>query len=330
MSILKTKQAPLSGALTAALAELRIDPDLDRVGVGGRSVEASDPVAFRAALASALYELWHAGTAGRDVGPAGLRRSPDYERELTAVFPHARTAAKGTVRALPDGDGLGVIEVNRVRISVPPEVVAGHAPGDTIVVELPAARPMLSPGFLYAKGSAGGTDGSAVLRMYLHVEAAEYGPGIWRTVLGALEGRGARYGAKALSRPGGHPRRDAIVVYLPEGSWSCVPELVRALAGATGLGEATSVLARRVAPGLALAWEPTDTRPGRARVSFGQHRAMAVACGVVRHMSDGVELAQAVAEELTAAGADPAEPARNVDSPAFPEAGVAGRGGGGS
>lgn len=331
MSLLKTKPA-LAPGLAAALAGLRIDPDLDQVGIGARTVEADDPIAFRAALASALYEHWHAGTPEREMVPAGVRRSPAYEHELTRVFPHGHTATEATVHALPDdagtgdGPGLGVVEVGRVRIAVPAEVVAGRAPGDRFVLDLPAARPMLSPGFLYAKGAAGGTDGSTVLRMYVHVEAPEHGPALWRGVLETLEGRGARYGAKILSRPESYPRRDAIVLYLPQASWSCVPDLVRALDGAVGLGEATSVLTHRLAPGLALAWEPTDTRPGRTRVSFGQHRTMAVAGGVVRHMSDGVDLEQAVAEELTASGVDPAEPARNLDSPAFPDAvAVAGR-----
>ena len=334
MSKLKTKPATLGRPLAAALAALRIEADLDRVGVGARTVEAQDPVAFRAALATALYESWHAGTAEREMTPAGVRRSLAYEHELTMAFPHAVSATKATVHALPeaggDGSGLGVVEVNRVRIAVPAQAVAGHAKGEEILVQLPAARPMLSPGFLYAVGAAGGAHGEDVLRMYVHVQDPGHGPALWHTVLSTLEARGARYGAKALSRPESHPRRDAIVLYLPQSAWSCVPDLVRALDGAPGLGEATSVLAHRVAPGLALAWEPTDIRAGRPRVSFGQHRTIAVACGVVRHMSDGVDLEQAVAEELVSAGADPAEPARNLDSPAFPEAGSARRSGSGS
>ncbi|WP_246576393.1 T3SS effector HopA1 family protein [Actinospica durhamensis] len=327
--MLKTKPATPGRTLAAALAELRIDADMDQVGVGARTVEADDPVAFRATLATALYEFWHAGTAERETTPAGVRRSPAYEHELTMAFPHTGSVTKATVHALPDGDGdgsaLGVIEVNRVRIAVPAQAVAGHAKGEEILVQLPAARPMLSPGFLYATGAAGGADGANVLRMYVHVQDPAHGPALWHTVLSTLEARGARYGAKALSRPESHPRRDAIVLYLPQSAWSCVPDLVRALDGAPGLGEATSVLARRVAPGLALAWEPTDVRPGRTRVSFGQHRTIAVACGVVRHMSDGVDLEQAVAEELNSAGVDPAEPARNLDSPAFPDTGSARR-----
>jgi hypothetical protein len=191
-------------------------------------------------------------------------------------------------------------------------------PGDPVVLDLPAVRPMLSPGFFFVMGAAGGAGGGAVLRLYVHLTAAECAPEIWHTVLCLLEGRGARYRAKVLSRSDAYPRRDAIVVYLPEESWRHAPDLARALDGAAGVGAATSVLAHRIGPGLAMAWEPADDRPGWRRMSFGQHRSMAIARGVVRHVSDDVPLHLAVAEELTAAGADPAEPARNLDSPDFP------------
>jgi HopA1 effector protein family len=322
----ETEEVALHAELAAHLAELRIDAEEYRVEVGGQTVEAPDPIAFRAQLTTALYEHWHAGTAGREAAPGVQHRDAAFERELTAATPHHGTATPATLHALPDAvlpddAGSAVVEVNRVRVLVPADLVAGRTPGDALVLDLPAVRPMLSPGFLLASGSAGGNRGREVLRLYLHVELPEQAPALWRTALEVLEGHGARYRAKALSRRTSYPRRDAIVLYLPEESQPHLPDLVRALEGAPGLGGATSVLARGIRPGLAMAWEPADDRPGWRRVSFGQHRAMAVTRGILRHMSDGVPLRLAVAEELTAAGVDPLDPARNLDSPAFPDPG---------
>lgn len=316
----QTQRAALSGALTAHLAELRMEPEESRVHVGGRAVGDSDLVAFRAQLSSALYELWHAGTAGRDTDAVGYHRDEAFERELTAAAPQRTTATPVVLRALADDSHPehAIVEVNRVRLLVPAESVPTGQQGDALVLDLPAVRPMLSPGFLFATGTAGGGGGPAVLRLYVHLETPEHAPTVWHTVLDALESRGARYRAKVLSRRTSYPRRDAIVVYLPEESRRHVPDLARVLEGLPGLGTSAPVLARPVRPGLTMAWEPADQRLGWQRMSFGQHRTMAVAHGVVRHMSDGVPLHQAVTEELTAAGVDPADPARNLDSPAFP------------
>src|SRR4051812_43082698 len=51
----------------------------------------------------------------------------------------------------------------------------------------------------------------------------------------------------------------------------------------------------------AIAWEPADTRPGMSGLSFGQHRAIAMAIGLSGE-----------------ANIDPAAPARNLDSPDSP------------
>jgi len=311
----------LDDTIRAYLDDLRIEPEEDLIQVGDRILEAANLTSLRAELSTALYDLWHAGTSGRGAKRVIPRRDAALERELTAATPQRLAAVPGTVGALQNGDDTnhGVVEVNRVRVLVPADNVSGLAPGATVLLDLPAVRPMLSPGFFFAIGTAGGTDGGAVLRFYVHLTAAEYAPAVWHTVLNLLESRGARYRAKVLSRSDAYPRRDAVVVYLPEESWGHVPDLAQALDGAAGLGVATSVLAYRIGPGRAMAWEPADDRPGWRRMSFGQHRSMAVARGVVRHVSDDMPLYQAVAEELTAAGADPARPSRNLDSAAFPE-----------
>lgn len=318
----ETGAAVLGDELAAQLADLRIEPEQDQVAVGDRTISGSDPIALRAKLASALYESWHAGMAARPAESASPspHRDAEFEQQLADCVPHTVSATPAVVHALPDDEdpGHGVAEVNRVRVRVAAADLAGRAAGDRVTLALPALRPMLSPGFLLVSGASGSTSAGPTLRLYVHVAEAAQAPAAWRSVLEHLEDRHAHYRAKVLSRRELYPRRDAIVVYLPESSWSYVPDLAAAVADAAALGGPTSPFAHRIGPGLALAWEPDDERPGWRRVSFGQHRARAVARGVVRTMSDGVPLECAVAEELTAAGADPAAPARNLGSPEFP------------
>lgn len=311
----------LSAALAARLAEIEMEPDERRATVGGQVVSEPDVLAFRAQLSGVLYEHWHAGNAGRGAGASAIHRDEVFERDLAAAVPHLVTPTTAVLRALPDAaDGEhALVEVNRVRLLVPAGAVAGRAVGDRFPLDLPSVRPMLSPGFLLTTGTAGAGDRSAVLRLYVHIDEAEHAPAVWHAALKVLEDRGAHYRAKVLSRRSHYPRRDAIVVYLAQDSACHAPDLVRALDGLPGVGADTSPLAVRVAPGLAMAYEPDDQRLGWQRTSFGQHRTMAVAHGIVRHLTDGVPLHAAVAEQLTAAGADPSVPARNLASPAFPD-----------
>jgi hypothetical protein len=139
-----------------------------------------------------------------------------------------------------------------------------------------------------------------------------------------------------LSRPWSYPRRDALVVYLEDEDAPLATGLAEEVTGLPGVGTDTSVFAHEVAPGVALAWEPADNRPGRPGKSFGQHRAAAVAEGLLRyaHATDatdgllrpaadpaGADAAREVHRSLRAAAVDPAAPARNLDSAPFPAPG---------
>lgn len=155
-----------------------------------------------------------------------------------------------------------------------------------------------------------------LLRMYVHLRYPDAAPRVWGALLAELAARSVPYRAKVLSRPWAYPRRDAIVVYLDADLADVVFPLAAAVHRLPGIGADTSVFARLL-PGLAVAWEPRDTRPGWGGQSFGQHRAAAVAEGVVRYATDRerTDLAQEIAVSLRGAAADPEEPARNHSSP---------------
>ncbi|MGC4808915.1 T3SS effector HopA1 family protein [Micromonospora sp. DT228] len=295
-----------------------------RITSGERTVTADDPAELRRKLGSMLYSAWHAGMSADNPSQRSPRRDPDFEQVLAGVVPHPTAETAATVRSATQQDDRGeyvIAEIGRVRVRVPADVVAekDRRPGAEISIAVPAARPALSPGFLMVSGSAGGVDGPGeVLRMYLHVTDSDEVAPVWQATLSALEEHGARYRAKVLSRRTSFARRDAVVVYLPEPSWPHVATVARAVAGLPGIGDSTSSVAHRIGPGVALAWDPRDPRPGWQRMSFGQHRTAAIADGVLRHVAGEGPLRDTVAAALRDASADPTSPARNLSSPEFP------------
>lgn len=104
-----------------------------------------------------------------------------------------------------------------------------------------------------------------MLRVYLHLVELDAMTAVWRTVLHALHAKGASHLAKVLSGPEALPRRDAMVVYLDADSIDFVAHLPELLDDHPGLGTETSAFAKRVRPGVAIAWEPADPGLGWAR-----------------------------------------------------------------
>ncbi|MFJ5881951.1 T3SS effector HopA1 family protein [Kitasatospora cineracea] len=322
---------PLAGPVAALLDTVVLTPGT--VAVGERSFDLERPEHARTVLRDALYESWHAGIAPPPPDarrPGRPRGGGDLERALMRAVPHRRTRVTATVvgpaPAVPGELPAVVVAHGGVRLAVPVTAVTGPDPaaeggtvltaGSTVLADVPALRPWLSPGFLLVHGSAGGAQpAGGLLRVYLHVARPEAAEAVWAAVLGALEADGVRYQAKILSEPRHYPRRDAMVVYLGAAQAAAAHTVVAATAGLRGgeLAPAASVFTAPLAPGAALAWEPADPRPGRRGLSFGQHRAAAVADGLLDHHRDpgAGTRAEAVARAMHRAGIRPDAPERN-------------------
>lgn len=266
------------------------------------STELEAPSARRMAerLGHELYRRLHSGST--DGGPS--ERNPALEAALAEATPHDTSPTPVTSVA----DGVVLIDGLRVRVPAPtgPEIL------------LPAARPALSPGHYLVDSPTGRLRGDPVLRVYLHLQDPTKAAARWHDVLTALNDAGVTYRAKVVSTPEGYPRRDAMVVYLGPGHWHAATLIRDAAAGRPGVGREHSLFAHPLAPGIAVAWDPDDQRPGHRGMSFGEHRARATAEALLR----GTDLATALTECFTAARVDPARPARNRDSPALPELGL--------
>ncbi|MFI6055877.1 T3SS effector HopA1 family protein [Streptomyces violascens] len=299
---------------------LRIDHEQGTVTIGDETISYESPLQLRRELSGALYRHWHSGSGAR-TGPRDLHRDHAFENLLQEATPHHTSRTPAVVKSAPLDSPLGrhvLFDVGRVRLRVP----EGDAPcplpevGTLTALELPAVRPALSPGFFLVNGSVGGPGNEGhILRLYLHIDEPTMAPTVWHTVLTQLESHSVAYRAKVLAKASGYPRRDAIVLYLSQGSWPAVGGVVEAVRHLPGLRSDYSVLTGPVTNGVAYAWEPRDSRIGWDRMSFGQHRTAAIAGAISAHVFDAADLHTAVAEALIEANADPLVPHRNSDSP---------------
>ncbi|WP_217250820.1 T3SS effector HopA1 family protein [Streptomyces sp. AC602_WCS936] len=331
----------LAPRLAAALDAVSVAPGARRSVVAGRTVTADTPRDLRGRLTNALYEELHAGRHRGGAVPDGppprrTLRDPDLERRLSAAVPHSTTPTRGRlveVLRRPDGDQL-VVRLPEVTARVGADRLLSPAsppaPGEPVELALEAARPALSPGFFYVMGSRPlPRPAGAVRRIFLHARDADAAVVLWGAALGALEEAAALYHAKVLSDPQDFPRRDAVVVYLHgdhRPGERAVTEAVARYAG-TLTGPDTSVFTEELAPGVAAAWDPEDPRPGQSGMSFGQHRAFALASGLIGcaladdpadpdapDAPDGLGREEHVVRALREAGIDPLNPQNNLDT----------------
>lgn len=334
-----TATAPdiLAARLEEVMSDVRIEPGCRSATVRGRTVTAESPRALTGQLATALYTVVHVGRPAEPATAHHPSDARDLEEGLAREVPHERTRHRG--RVLNDrGDAGLIVGLSGIRVRVPrarvtgfrehaagvPHAAAGAGFAEEADVLVAAARPSLSPGFFLVDGSLPLTRQEAILRVYLHVETPGAALDAWGRTLRFLEDLGVPYRAKAASSAQALPRRDGVVVYLGSGDRNALPGLVEALDGAA-LGAGSSPFTRPLAPGVAVAWEPDDSRPGMRNTSFGEHRSRALAAGLVRYATEHASRSEgahpnrsvAVRQALLEAGIDPLDPARNITSPSF-------------
>ncbi|MBT2446345.1 MULTISPECIES: T3SS effector HopA1 family protein [unclassified Streptomyces] len=314
------ESAPLlSEKLEDVLDSVHVNRDGLTASVSGRAVTGTSPLTLSGQLATALYQVIHVGRPAVEEGrgPDSLER--DLEAELAGAVPHRYTRHRVPVLT-EDQSGL-IVGLTGVRVRLGPgrlaEGVAESQREATILVA--AARPSLSPGFFLADGSMPLAGDDPVLRVYVHVRTPEAAVESWSKALEYLEAHSVPYRAKASSSRGLLPRRDGVVVYVGSRHQAALPGLAQAVTGTSDLGSDCSPFTRALAPGVALAWEPDDTRPGMRNTSLGEHRSRAIAAGLVKEATqpDGRLKATFVRDALLEAGIDPSDPSRNLSSPPF-------------
>ncbi|HEX5540799.1 MAG TPA: T3SS effector HopA1 family protein [Micromonospora sp.] len=316
---------PLS-PLGDALRTVQVAEDRTSVLLGEREVTSESPRELRRLLAEAIYEVLHAGQNVEKGSISYRLREEPFEEELAAAVPHRETTVRvrwcGESREIAEGRRAVLVEREGVRVWAAEErlVDPGEpAVGDVVALRVAAQRPALSPGFFLVDSSLMQPQRQEVLRVYVHITEWQAAAGVFRRVLNLLEGRGAPYRSKVLSSKALYPRRDALVVYLDRPWWSLATEIADAVDGLPGIGAETSIFAERLAPGVAIACEPDDQRPGMRGLSFGQHRATALATAL---LDSDENVAEAIRTAFETAGIDPERPGRNLNSTEIPTVAV--------
>ncbi|MFJ3310086.1 T3SS effector HopA1 family protein [Streptomyces sp. NPDC086549] len=316
---------PLAPRVAATLTDIHVEPGGLKAVAGTETFEGDSAPALAKKLAAGLYQILHMGRSEPLTSRPRSFRDRDLDHRLAGAMPHERTRTQALIHTYPPEHNETIVELDGLRVRMPPEAVITplpETPPGPVTVTLPAARPGLSPGFFLADGSLGNERSGDMLRLYVHLTHPEAAPDAWHTVLTHLEQAGLPYRAKVSSSPHLYPRRDALVVYLGPRAQHAVFALAERLKGLDGVGESTSPFTREVAPGIGVAWEPTDRRAGHKGQSFGEHRTAILAEALVQHAllsdEDRTVAAEMVASAFLDASIDPLDPARNLSSPPIP------------
>ncbi|WP_020390834.1 T3SS effector HopA1 family protein [Kribbella catacumbae] len=310
----------LNAGLAEAIDQIEVTTDPWHARVDDRILSADSDRQLVGELADAMYDVLHAGRRSTEGPQPKSVRDARFEQLLLDQVPHSFIWMDQIAVEVSGTRGI-VVAMDGLRVLVPPDALAGASPaqvGERVRFRVPATRPAASPGFLLVQGESGTLDPrQGILRIYLHLPAADAAPAAWGAVLQALNDLKVPYQAKASSAPRFYPRRDALVVYLDSAALQMIASLPTVLTSLQ-LAPEVSVFAAPLAPGMAWAWEPDDRRPGNVGLSLGQHRSRAVAEALVAHAAGKADpdRYQAVRNALRAANIDPYQPHRNLGSPA--------------
>lgn len=304
----------LNTRLRDLLPEVVVHPGGMVAMTAGEVYDADNPATVARNLGSALYQTFH---TGRDK-PLDLAmrtmRDMEMERSLYAAMPQlTRSVEARFEKALDEGS---MVTIDQVRVRVPQHPDSTDAL--SMSVEVPAARPGLSPGFFYVIGTNSRQFVGPTLRLYAHLDDPESAAPVWSRLVDLMEALRLPWHGKILSCPVLYPRNDALVIYLPREAWGHASQLAAQLQGTGLLAPGVSPFTKPITESVSCAFEPDDQRGANAGLSFGQHRATVLAEALVRHAAEDEPhgtVEDAIIGAFIDANIDPAEPARNLTSP---------------
>ncbi|MFQ6397845.1 T3SS effector HopA1 family protein [Nocardia sp. KC 131] len=305
--------SPLGRELLTVLAQISVDLSAGTALVAVRKVREDDPRQLRRLLAVAIYEEFHAGVTG----PLPRTRDAAFERILTQSIPHKDYRLP--VRVCPSRDGTAagqetvLVEHDELRIRVPANRIreTAYAPGDLVTLQTSALRPALTSGYMTVHGSHGSPADAVHVPVYVHLANSHSAADAWARVLEFLEVSRACYRAKILDHPAAYPRRNGLIISLHREDETSLRALTGLLRNVAGIAGPTSPFARRIGDGIAVGVVPEDPRPAIGRLTFGQHRATALAAAVIAAARTEHDPHTRIATELRSAGIDPSAPSYN-------------------
>lgn len=304
----------MAAILTALEPQIDIDLELGTARIGDADVQQDEPRVLARALGGLIYERFHVGHQLDDGLDVSDQRDTAYETRLAERL--ATYTWRQPVRLFDLDDTSGVVEHMGLRVRADRnDLTLVRDRTDVAQLDVPMLSPALSPGFALARGPERPTDGGPMLRLYVGSADRADATAVFLEILRTLRDRKG-WQAKVASQKRLYPRSDAVTVYLRTDELAAVSDVVRAASRAEASLAPASHFTHQLATGVACAWEPDDPRPGQGSVSFGQHRAGAVAHLLVAR-AQGSFQPDDTRETCHRNGIDPDNVWRNLTSPAL-------------
>lgn len=304
---------PLTDGVAAVLAQVGIGSDGITARVGDHELRSDSTQELRKELAGWIYHFLHAGHENAQDDLPFHSRDIGFEQRLFGAVPHRHTRVTVPLLAVEQDSVVVLRDGVRVRVELADGADTSAPQGSTVDLDVPACRPLLSPGFFMVDGTRPMTDPRRAERLYLHVPRPDDAVHVWGSMLGHLEEHQVAYRAKALSSPLLYPRRDTIVAYLVA-TPDELARFVEHMSTVPGIAPATPGFARRLADGIARADEPADPRPAYRGMSFGQHRAQVLSEALFEAFTSGRPVEDCLQESMRNGNVDPQDFSRNAQA----------------
>jgi hypothetical protein len=182
-------------------------------------------------------------------------------------------------------DGL-MLHLNREQHLLAEEQMAVE--GDVVSVRMP--KNLIQHGFYVAVSNVGPSiDGTAEIYFNINSEGAFY---LMENLTDELNRVAIPFTLKALYNPSEYECCDPLTLRFSRDNYTSIREILQSvyIDGSLYFQPETPLFTKRLAPGLALAEEPEDTRSGAE--NFGQNRCLVIADGLLEARQQGDETAE--------------------------------------
>lgn len=301
----RTNESTSGGPSAATLCSLIDVRHADRVvTVGDAELHVAAPPAVTTTdLSVWLYLHLHVGNP-EALGLDALRPDQSFEDAIHDALPARRVPLARTAARAMFGDGAAGRDVDRVWVVEPADPTGTD-------IQLPCARPNLSPGFFMFVHEADVDPTAALNRFYVAHDDPWSALEDWTSSVETLLDHGAPFRTKMLSRRRAYPRHDALVFY-GRGDVDNFAGCLRQSRGRRDFAEVSfSRLCRRLPGGVAVGAEPAGPAL-LGQKSFGEHRCDALADAIIASLDRSSDLVEKFIECCSASNIDPTDVSRNV------------------
>jgi len=306
----------ISNSLLKIAEKVTYQPESNSLFFHGEPLDGDNIKSQTKSLALQIYATFHAGVAVTPTNNSDFVNDAALEERILDASPIKwRDSSVTLLESVAQPDGA-IVAHQGLKVFVPRSRIIGDidTTSDTAMIRLSAVEPRLSTGFFFFTNKHGVGNMAAPLRIYRYAPDPDEILPIWTEFINWCDNNDLPIRAKLLSRTHEYPRRDALVIYMPEEAWPHIYELAKLLEVSSAAPD-ISTFAKPLAAGVSAAWEPRDAAIGKRQISFGEHRSEIVAEGIVSDLTASTTTHELLADRLKQGNIDPLCVYRNLDSP---------------